>query len=329
MLALGVLIACLSFASVASAATGTWAQYPSVSTEYKAAVQQPLNTANTSNWSAKSKGGIPVMFKLQSKAGSAAFESIGSDTASGNDYSYVSFAPAPDTPMIFGDITSLKTDYAFTEGDCHGGSLRWSVRVDENDNGVRDDTDGAVFIYYGDYPNFTDCTTNSQNGVNMIGQSDLRYDTSQLAGGTFYDSYTNSVSLAGQHKVLSASLVLDSGWGGDQRATISNTFVNADEFDFDTGGSGEFAPTCDLPDANIKVSKTDSTPNGEVNEPTVQGSLVDTGDDFRVVDCKYQYVLSIPSLKGAGTYQVTINDADGSAIPTPGSTGGKVKFDLK
>jgi hypothetical protein len=64
LLALGALIASLICASVASATTGTWTQYPSGATEYKAQVQQPINTANTSNWSSKSKGGIPVMFKL-------------------------------------------------------------------------------------------------------------------------------------------------------------------------------------------------------------------------------------------------------------------------
>ena len=43
--------------------------------------------------------------------------------------------------------------------------------------------DKALFIYYGDSPNFTDCTTNSQTGANMIGLGDLRYDTSQYPEG--------------------------------------------------------------------------------------------------------------------------------------------------
>jgi hypothetical protein len=324
LLALGALIASLIFASVASATTGTWTQYPSGATEYKAQVQQPINTANTSNWSSKSKGGIPVMFKLFSKTGAAMFESIASDQGSANDFAFVSFRP--DAPMTLVDITSLKTDYTFTEGDCHGGSLRWSVRIDTNDDGVSDG-DPAIFIYYGQAPNFTDCTTNIQSGGNMINQPDLRYDTTQL-GGTFYDSYTNALVLAGNHKVLNASLVLDSGWGGDQRVTISNTTVNDNEYDFTTGGSGAFAPTCDLPAAKIEVSKTDPTVDGAINEVPVQGSLADTGNTFRVVDCKYQYVLSVPSLKGAGTYRVEllINE---QSVPTPDSTGDKVKFDVK
>src|SRR5262245_27876515 len=285
------------------------------------------------------------MFKLFSKTGSAAFESIGSDSNQANDYAYASFAPS--TSMQFTDLTTLKTDYAFTTGDCHGGSLRWSVRIDANDNHMRDNTDPAIFIYYGAYPQFGNggvngCTPTSnqgvdQSGVNLLAspgpRDDLRFDTSQLTGGTFYDSYAHAVQLTGTHEVLSATLVVESGLqyapDGDQRLTFSNTYVNDSEYDFNTGGSGTFAPTCDLPDATIEVGKGDSTATGDVNETTVQGSITDSGNHFRVVDCKYQYILSIPSLKGTGTYRVTINDADGHSIPTPDSNDNKVKFDLK
>jgi hypothetical protein len=318
LLALGALIASLIFASVASATTGTWTQYPTGATEYKAQVQQPINAANTSNWSSKSKGGIPVMFKLLSKTGAAAFESIGSDTSTDNDSAFLSFTPSD--PLKFNEVHKLSTAYAFTLGNCHGGSLRWSVRTSPSQ---------ALFIYYGDAPNFTDCKTNSQSGANMIGLSDLRYDTSQYLGGTFYDTYDHALELMGTAPVTRISLVLDSGWGGDQRATISNTTVNDDVYQFQADGSGAFAPVCDLPDATIQASRTDVTPNGDVNEQPVQGSLADTGNAFRVVDCKYQYVLSIPSLEGAGTYRVELL-INGQSVPTPDSANdGKVKFDIK
>src|SRR6266487_2840456 len=69
------------FQSSASAAvtSGSWVQYPTGVTEYQAEVQQPINSGNTSNWSAKSKGAIPVMFKLSTRPGPAAFESIYAD----------------------------------------------------------------------------------------------------------------------------------------------------------------------------------------------------------------------------------------------------------
>ena len=81
-LALGALIVAGLTVSPASAATttGTWHQYPTGTSEYQAEVQQPINSANTSNWSAKSRGGIPIMYKLSSRTGPAEFQSIGSRT---------------------------------------------------------------------------------------------------------------------------------------------------------------------------------------------------------------------------------------------------------
>jgi len=58
------------------------------------------------------------------------------------------------------------------------------------------------------------------------------------------------------------------------------------------------------------------------------GFLADDGSAFRVVDCKYQYILSIPSLLGAGKYRVEIL-INNVSVPTPGSPGGMVTFDLK
>jgi hypothetical protein len=162
----------------------------------------------------------------------------------------------------------------------------------------------------------------------MIGLSDLRYDTSQYAGGTFYDTYENAKTLMGALPVLRASLVIDSGWGGDQRLDVSNTTVNDNVNDFVSSGGGAFAPTCDLPAATIEVGKIDPVVDGAINEEPVQASLVDSGNAFRVVDCKYQYVLSIPSLQGKGTYYVELK-IGGTTVPTPSSAGGKVKFDLK
>src|SRR5262245_24080719 len=195
---------------------GTGGQYPAGATTYQADVQQPINSANTSNWSSKSKGAIPVMFKLSSGTGPAVFESIGSDGYEGftptgnfnNDAAFASFTPAGG--LTFNDITTLKTDYTFTLGNCHGGSLRWQVRTSPTQ---------AVFIYYGDAPGFTDCTTNSQSGTNMVGLSDLRYDTSQYAGGTFYDTYAHAQTLVGNLAVTRVSLVIDSGWQGLSTAT--------------------------------------------------------------------------------------------------------------
>lgn len=322
----------------AATTTGTWVQYPTGATEYQAEVQQPINSANTSNWSAKSKGAIPVMFKLSSRVGPAAFESIYGDASTDNDFAYMSFTPSPS--LLVNQISTLSTDYSFTLGDCHGGSLRWQIRTSATQ---------ALFIYYGAYPQFGNggvngCTPTStlgtyQSGTNMIGLPDLRYDTSQYPGGTFYDSYTHAMALIGGLPVMRTSLVIDSGWqnadltgtgdgSGNQRLNVSNTTVNDNAYQFVSAAGGTFAPTCVLPAATIEVIKNDPVVDGDINEAPVQTSLVDSGNSFRVVDCKYQYILSIPSLKGSGTYEVQIW-IDGVRVPTPGSAGGQVKFDIK
>jgi hypothetical protein len=340
-LALGVLIAAGLLVSPASAATttGTWTQYPTGATEYQAEVQQPINSANTSNWSAKSKGGIPIMYKLSSRTGPAVFQSIGSDGFEGyplvgngtnyaDDFAFESFTPT--SPLTFNTITTLKTDYTWVQGDCHGGSLRWQVRTDPNH---------ALFIYYGTDPQFGNgsggCNPDSggvnQSGTNMIGLSGLRFDTSQYVPGTQYNTYAGAQAIMGDLSVIRVSLVIDSGWQdtyGDQILTVSNATVNDNVYQWNAGGTGAFAPTCDLPSAFIDVTRVDTDPTGTVNETTVYPQATsDTSDQFRVVDCKYQYVLSIPSLLGKGTYDVEIEIPDGNPVPTVPNN--EVRFDLK
>jgi hypothetical protein len=335
--------ALLAFASTALSITtvttpnGTWTAYPGQSTSYSAAIQQPIESGNTSNWSSKSKGAIPIMFKLSSGLGPFVFESIYSDntsvndgdgtcgTGSGadhaNDCSFLTFTP--NSTVTFNDIAQLASRYLFTLGDCHGGALRWSVRTSPSQ---------SVFIYYGNPPQFGNggvdgCTSSANGGVNqsgsnLIGLSDLRYDTSQYAGGTFYDTYAHAQTLVGTTPILRASLVLDAGWGGNQRLTLTDATVQTGTFTdtFTPTASSTLAPTCNLPTATLKMTRIDPQPDGDVNESPVQQSF-DNGNVFRVVDCKYQYNLAIPALPGSGTYKVEIQIG--------GNTVGTAYFDLK
>jgi hypothetical protein len=281
----------LAVVGVAIAATaGTWETYPGQAAVYQTSVQQPINTDGSSNFKANGKAVIPVKFALSSGLGPFTFESIGSDASTDNDYSYASFTPS--STLLFKDVSSLVANYSFTLGNCHGGSLRWSVRVIPTQ---------SVFIYYGDLPNFTDCTTSSQSGTDLIGLSDARYDTSQV-GGTFYDTHAGAVALVGDMPIVRASLVLDSGWGGNQRLTLTSATVNDNTFT--PAPASALAPTCNLPtNATIKITKTDAVATGEVNEPvSIQPN--DNNGTFRVVDCKLIYNLATSSLSGVGTYTV-------------------------
>jgi hypothetical protein len=324
-------VAAPMLASGASATTsGTWTAYPGQKTVYQTQVKQPVNasppysvfgSSNTSN------SVIPVKFGLLAGLGPFVFESICSDNpgcgpiggTTANDFSYLSFAP--DAAIVFNDLSELRAVYTFTLGDCHGGSLRWQVRVDSNGNNVIDPYDPvsnpggdkAVFIYYGLPPAFGNggvngCTPSSsagasQSGLNLLDPSQqgvLRFDTSQF-NGIFYNGYAGAQSVAGSYRVWRASLVLDSGWGGDQRLTLGDTTVNGNTFT--PPSSSPLKSTCNLPPAQIRVTKQPDT-NPPDLAPAFSIQPADTNGWFRIVDCKYMYNLATSSLLGPGLYKV-------------------------
>jgi hypothetical protein len=359
------LVMLVGAASATPTSAGTWTLYPAqtdvtttgtpvTTTAYMTAVRPPINADGSSNFPGK-RGVVPVQFDLLAgtktvtptthTVGPVVFESIGSDTNTDNDFSYLSLVPVG--AFHFGDLTNLTAGYTFTQGDCHGGSLRWSVRIDANDNGVRDDSDPAVFIYYGALPQFGNGGVNGCTPTSVLGEDssnhnmlaadrtdDLRFDTGQFAGGTFYDTYANAVALAGAHQVLNTTLVLDSGWQyaplGDQKVTLGTVTVNDNTFVPKTPGEtttytttyGTFAKTCTLPQAAINVTKDDANPDGTQNETVDSVQPKDTGVYFRQVDCKYIYNLDISTLTGKGTYRVYAN-IGGSRV-----TADPAKFDI-
>ena len=288
------LLSTASADQVVTTPNGTWEAYPGQSATYSAAVQPPINADGSSNFKANGRAVIPVKFALSQGTGPFVFASIYSDTSPDNDYSYLSFTP--NSTFTFNNITQLKAVYAFTQGNCHGGALRWSVRTSPTQ---------SVFIYYGDYPSFGDCTTNSQSGTNMIGLSDLRYDTSQYPGGTFYDSYAHAQTLIGTSPIIRVSLVLDGGWAGDQVVNLTSATVATGTFSdtFTVPSPTPLTAICPTQQALIGITKVSTSPTGDVNEPmTIQPQ--DNDGIYRIVDCKYMYNLATSSLMGAGTYDV-------------------------
>jgi hypothetical protein len=126
-------------------------------------VQQPINADGSSNFKANGNAVIPIKLGLASGSGPFVFESIGSNSSTPDDISYVSFTPS--SPLTFSEITELSAVYEFTLGDCHGGSLRWQVRTSPTQ---------AVFIYYGTHPQFGNgavggCTPESAGGEAQSG----------------------------------------------------------------------------------------------------------------------------------------------------------------
>jgi hypothetical protein len=283
------------------AISGTWTAYPGQSTLYKTDVQQPINADGSSRFKFNNHSVIPVKFRLSTGRGPLIFHSIWSDQPPKSDpeftdYSYVSFDPSTD--LTFSQITSLTASYQFTDGDCGGGSLRWEI----------DTPNGNLFIYYGDAPNFSNCPGSTWSGVNMVGSSvngDLRYDTSQFQGGTFYDTYEHAKALLGSTPIDDVALVLDSGWVSDQRVTLTSAAVNGNQFT--PLPQTSLSPTCvrTRPDATIEVTKLTGTTTQPVNEP-VSIQPKDDNLHFRKVDCKYMYNLATSSLDGIGHYEVDV-----------------------
>src|SRR6185312_6098802 len=229
------------------AQTGNWTLYPPQSQVTQLSIDQPINSDGSSVWS--SKATIPVQYDVLTGYGPVVFSSY----QAGSTYSFLDFAPSP--ALTFDQITNLTAVYTFTTGNCHGGALRWSINTDIPYQGGT----GAVFIYYGGTPSYTDCTSTgpstNQSGVNMIGLTDLRYDTTQV-GGTFYDTYTHDQSLLAGHAISSVTLVLDAGWGGDQVLSLGNVTVNTNTF---VPKSGGYTAGCATAPATIQVSKLGSS----------------------------------------------------------------------
>ena len=331
--------------------TGAWTLWPaqasstSTATEtttlYRTAVRPPVNADGSSNFP-KRRGVVPVQFGLASATrtvvttttttGPVVFQSIGSDADTANDYSLLRFVP--DGPMTFADLDELVADYAFTQGNCGGGSLRWQLRLDVGNDGDSAN-DGNIWIYFGDMPNFTDCAGAASNsGQNLVGSSDARFDLSPVGGPT-YGTYADALALHGGTKVLGASLVLDGGWKGDQVVTLTGASVDGSDWQplaagtttsVESDTTTPFATTCSLPQAGLRWSKSDPTADGAINEAeSIQP--MDTGAYYRIVDCKYIYNLDVSSLDAnlatrGGTYRVWVN-IDGGNVPDP------ARFDLR
>ena len=327
-----------SFGTPASAqsTSGSWSHFPAQVPVFKSVIRPPIKADGSSVVNAGSI--IPVKFKLLTGPGVFLFDSVWSNNLVGegvfdDDFATLRFTPASE--LHFDDITDLRANYAFDMGNCQGGSLRWSVTFDiNNDNHTIPDPDSgdpdprlndkSIFIYYGDYPNFTDCTSepNNQSGVNMIGLEDLRYDTSQLAPGTFYNTYANAVTLADSLTIYNVTLVLDSGWMQevvddvlvykDQSVILTSARVNDNIF---TPIAGEAAATCNLPEAGITVVEA---VNGPIEDPlNAQFKFNDTF--FRNTgQCTYTYNLDTNSLFGPGNYSVYVV-INSIAVQVPGN----------
>ena len=329
--------------ALATTTTGTWYSYPpqtfttsSVVTTgftYQSAVRPPINADGSSNWPAK-RGVIPVQFDLLAAPTTTTTTTKTYDPPVWESLlgvaNSVSYAGLNLSPTVALKDISLSAIYLFTEGDCKGGSLRWTLRV--NVSGVN----RILHVYYGT-PNGPDqgCSAaNSGSGQNLMttGITPNRFEMQGGWGvaGPVYTTWEDVLASThdGTDLVDIAQLTLDSGWAGNQRANVSNVTVNDNtwvpkttETTTTTTVDGPYAGTCTLPQAGLRWAKNDNTASGGINEAeSIQPK--DTGQFYRQVDCKYIYNLDVSSLSGVGTYTVWVR-IGGVNIQVPAT------FDLK
>ncbi len=148
-----------------------------------------------------------------------------------NDFGGVNFTGTGVTD--FNSLTTLSAEYNVTDDACKGGSPRYSVDFAG--------TTSNLFVYLGTFNagNF-DCTANTWIDTgNLLASPDTRFDTSQFAGGTFYDTYAHAKTLLGTMAIDSISFVTDGGWSfdpGDKEQTVllRKATINANVFTWGT-----------------------------------------------------------------------------------------------
>ncbi len=144
--------------------------------------------------------------------------SIGTTTFSGIDF---------DTPtaMTLNQLLNLSTDYMFTAGSCGGGSPRFQINIDGFN----------IQVYIGPSPNYTGCLPNVWGNTGDLLEATLFVDTSQLPGGTFYDTWAAALLKYGTHAVTGIQLVADGGWavGGTQTVQVDNVVINTTTYTFE------------------------------------------------------------------------------------------------
>ncbi len=142
--------------------------------------------------------------------------------------------------MTFADITSLSADYMMTIGCFAGGSPRFAVGLDSNNDDV---VDGHVFVYWGTLPNYTDCPTLSvwHNTGNLITAGDNRFDLGQFAG-PFYGSHAQALTAVGTYDVEYVLIALDASWSQDQEMWIDHVTIGSTTYAF---GAPSATDNCD------------------------------------------------------------------------------------
>jgi hypothetical protein len=147
--------------------------------------------------------------------------------SAGSGFGGINFAVP--SGMTFSQIQNLATDYKFTAGSCGQGSPRFQINVDGKN----------AFVYIGPPPNYTGCPPDVWANTGNLATPVSFVDTSQLPGGTFYDTFAAADLKYGNDVVTGIQLVADAGFFfGTQTVLIDNTAINGALFTYEGRGRG-------------------------------------------------------------------------------------------
>ena len=132
--------------------------------------------------------------------------------------------------LTFDQVQNLGTDYMFTAGSCGGGAPRFQVNVGGKN----------AFVYIGPPPNYTGCPQNAWQSTGNLATAASFVDTSQLPGGTFYDTFAAARAKYGSMAVTGIQLVTDAGWMfGTQTVLVDNVRIDNTIYTFEGRGKGD------------------------------------------------------------------------------------------
>lgn len=138
-----------------------------------------------------------------------------------------------DAGVTFADLTTLSTDYRLEADDtCVGGSPRFQIAVEDSTSG----DSGNIFAYFGTDSAGAPCVSGVWSTTGDFLEANRVLDTSQLDGGSFYDTYAAALAKYGSYTVTGIQVVTDSSWaaGDSEHAVdIDNTLVNAVLFTYE------------------------------------------------------------------------------------------------
>ena len=149
---------------------------------------------------------------------------VSNATANPATYSGIDFSVPAN--LTINDLNELSTDYDFIDRSCALGSPRFAIQLSQYPG-------KNIFVYIGNPPNYTGCAKDVWTPSGNLLTPSSTVDTSQLPGGTFYDTWAAAQARYSGDTISDISLVSDNGPSGSQKVLIDNTDVNGKVYTYE------------------------------------------------------------------------------------------------